>query len=166
MPLFRDENPALGAQVTVKEISGFGSGNPVVNYFKPQTREYISFIQGQATVPATQFVFVAPFACQVVSVKATWTVVSTSGTLQVVKFQQASLPSAPSTAANGTTIVNLLSSTINLAGTVNTTNVGSLSSASGSPLVLATGDQIALQFGGTMTGQAGLLVQVEIAQIG
>lgn len=170
MPLFRDENPALGPSTAVKELSGFGAGSPVVNYFKPCTREFISFAQGSATVPATQYVWVAPFACQILSVKVTLSALSTSGTLAITRTLQSALPSAPSTAANGSTILNVLSAAsvnIGAAGiTANQFTAPALSTASGSPLVMAAGDAIALQFGGTLTSLTGLLVQIEIAQIG
>lgn len=170
MALFKDEAPALGATTTVAELSGFGSGNPTLSRFKPTTREFISFSQGSATVPATQYVWVAPWACQILSVKVTLSALSTSGTLAITRTLQSALPSAPSTAANGTTILNVLSAaSINIGAggiTANNWTSNALSTASGSPLVMAAGDTVALQFGGTLTSLTGLQVQIEIAQIG
>lgn len=170
MSLFKDENPQLGASVSVKEFSGFGAATPVVNYFKPQTREVVAFAQASATIPATQYVFVAPFACQVISVKATLTALSTSGTLAVTRVPQASLPLAPSTAVGTSGVLNILSSaTVNIGSggiTANNFTAATLNTAAGSPTVLAAGDAIAVQFGGTLTSLTGLLVQIEIAQIG
>jgi hypothetical protein len=175
MSLFRNETPNLGQQTTVAEVSGFGpssGANPVVlNNYKPSTRETVQFYS--AGVPAAgQFVFIAPWQCQVIAVRATFSTTSASGTLDVRRFTQAGLPQAPSTAANGTTVVELLSSTLSLAGTANTTvqatkygAVPGLATVAADGQVLQAGDQLALIFGGTLTGLVGLVVQVELQQL-
>lgn len=170
MSLFKDENPVLGPLTSVKELSGFGAGNPVVNYYKPQTREIVAFVQASATIPATQYIYVAPFACQVINVKVTLSALSTSGTLAVTRVPQASLPLAPTTAVGTSGVLNVLGvATVNIGSggiTANNFNVPGLNTGSGAPLVLAAGDAIAVQFGGTLTSLTGLLVQIEIVQIG
>jgi hypothetical protein len=167
MSLFRNENPILGPQTGLTELSGFGTGTPVSAVYKPTTREILSFQQGSATVPsAAQYVFVAPWQCQVLAMKTTFSTASSSGTLDLRKVIQSALPLAPSTAANGSTVFELLASTLSLSGTANTTGVASLTTASGSPLILQAGDQLALLFGGTLTGLVGSYTQIEIAQIG
>lgn len=114
--------------------------------------------------------FIAPWQCKVLSIKATFTAAGTgaSQALNINKVPQAGLPIAPGTASNGTTVVALTSASgISLLGTANTTISDGLSVASGSPLVLQPGDQIAVQFSGTVTTAAvGLFVQVELQQIG
>lgn len=170
MSLFRSESPNLGPTTTVQELSGFGAGNPITSNFKPTTREIVSFSQTSATVPATQYVFVAPWQCQVLAVRISLQTLSTSGTLAVVKVPQASLPLAPTTAVGTSGVVNILNtSNVNIGSggiTVNSTNLPALNGGSGSPLVLNPGDQLALQFASTLTSLAGLYVQIEIAQIG
>jgi len=86
--------------------------------------------------------------------------------VDVAKFTQAGQPQAPSTAPNGTTVVDQLSASISLTGAANTTFAGTLSAAAGSPNVLNAGDALAFNFSGTLTGLANLLIQIEIAQIG
>ncbi|SRR6266403_1752218 len=166
MSLFRDENPALGPTTQVKELSGYGAGTPVVNYFKPGTREIIDVpLLSASTTPANFWVYQGPFSSQFVGAHANFTVTSTSGTANLVKITADGI--APSTADNGTTVRNLLSAPMSLSGTANTRVNGSLNSAAaGSPLILNPGDQIAIQLGGTLTGLAGCNVQFELAQIG
>src|SRR6266550_5206243 len=118
MSLFRDESPALGASTTEKELSGYGAGNPVANYYKPTTREFIQVTGLAAAALAADWIWQAPWACQVIGVKANFTVTSTSGTLQIVRVTADAV--APATAANGTTVVAQLSSALSLSGTANT----------------------------------------------
>ena len=42
MSLFRNENPILGPQTSLTELSGYGAGTPKSNIYKPTTREIIS----------------------------------------------------------------------------------------------------------------------------
>lgn len=162
MSLFRDENPALGAQTSVKELSGYGTGNPIVSYFKPGTREILS-IPLSATSPTTQWIFQAPWACQVVAAHFNSTTAGAASTLTVEKIMADAIAPA---AANGTTIINVLASTVSLASTANTrVNVGP-SAAAGSPSILNAGDQLAIFISATPTGLAGAYLQVEIVQIG
>jgi hypothetical protein len=164
MPLFRDENPALGASTSVKELSGYGAGNPTVNYFKPTTREVIDVQLIANAGSAGMWVYQAPWACQVVGAHINWTAQSTGASnLSIEKITADALAPA---AANGTTIVLLTNAVVSLQGTANTRQNLTLSSASGSPLVLNPGDQIALFWSAATTGLAGCNVQIELAQIG
>lgn len=179
MSLFRDENPALGQQVSAAEVSGYGpvSGSTpsVRNYFKPTTRETIQYYSLVAPVSGTgTFVFIAPWQCQVVALRATAITASGTPSLEIRRFTQAGLPLAPTTAANGTTVIELLTTPLLVSTTANTT-VQATQYPIGTPgLVLVAangqifqpGDQLSLVFGGTITTTTGLLVQIELAQIG
>jgi hypothetical protein len=176
MSLFRNESPNLGQQTTVLEVSGYGpvsGATPSVsNNFKPPTRETIQLTAQAAS--SSQFAFIAPWQCQVVAVRATFSTASSSGTLDVRRFTQAGLPQAPSTAANGTTVIELLSAPLSLSGTANTTvqatqypvGASGLVSVANSGQVLQPGDQLAIVLGGTLTGLVNCLIQVEVQQIG
>lgn len=166
MSLFRDEAPVLGQNIQIKELSGFGAGSPVVNYFKPTTREIISVSPLSATSTAG-WAYVAPFKCQVISAKVIYTVAGGAlAAVDIAKFTQAGQPQAPGTAPNGTTVVDQLSATIPLTGAANTVYAGTLSTAAGQPTVLNAGDALAYNFSGTLTGLANLLIQIEITQLG
>jgi hypothetical protein len=168
MPLFRDENPALGPTTSLKELSGFGTGTPSVNYYKPTTREFITLTGLVAASPTSGWLYVAPWALQVVAAKVVYTTAGGAGaTINITKVQQAAQPIVASTADNGTTVRNLISAPIALTGAANTVFPGTVNSAAaGSPLILAAGDMVAYQLSGTLTGLAGGYFQVEIAQIG
>ena len=168
MALFRNENPNLGPATTLQELSGFGSGTPLVSNFKPTTREIIQINQPLTASSATSgWVFVAPWTCLVLSIKVVYTAAGgAAAALAMVNFIQSGQPQAPSTAANGTTVIALQSANLSLTGTANTVFPASLSSASGSPLIMHAGDAMAYQLSGTLTGLAGGVVQVELAQIG
>ena len=164
MSLFRDENPALGPTTTVKELSGYGAGTPVINYFKPGTRDVIDYALLAAAATGGQWVYQAPFAAQVVGIHINWTVQSTGASnLSIEKITADAIAPA---AANGTTIVLLTSAVTSLQGTANTRQNLALSTAAGSPLVLNAGDQVAFFWSAATTGLAGCNVQVELAQIG
>lgn len=163
MSLFRDENPALGPTTTVKELSGTGAGTPVVNYFKPTTREIVTASLLAAGGANSQWVFEAPWACQVVAIRFNGTVVGAASNLSVEKITaDATAPAA----ANGTTIVLLTNAVFALNSfTPNTFVAPALSAVSGA-LNLNAGDQIALFVSAASTGLLGAVVQIELAQIG
>jgi hypothetical protein len=177
MSLFRNESPNLGQQTTVSEVSGYGPSssatNVASNNFKPTTREVVTIPGLTSASPTSAWVYVAPWQCQVVAVRATFTTTSSSGTLDVRRFTQAGLPQAPSTAANGTTVIELLTSALSLSGTANTTvqatkypfGSAGLATVAADGQVLQAGDQLAIILGGTLTGLAGCLVQIEIQQL-
>lgn len=163
MPLFRDENPALGPTTSVKELSGYGAGNPVVSYFKPSTREFVT-INLQAASPLTQYLFQAPWAAQVVGVHYNCTTAAAAGVLSVERIIGDTVAPA---AANGTTILLLTAATMTLSGfAANTRQNVALSTAAGSPLILNPGDQIAYFLSAAPTSLVGGNLQIELAQIG
>ena len=164
MALFRDEAPVLGQAIQVKELSGYGAGTPVTNYFKPTTRELVDVTMQAAGQHITQWVYQAPWKCQVVAVHENHTVASASGTIDVVRIQADGVAPA---AANGTTIISMLGAgPMSTAGAANTRQNLALSTAAGLPLVLNAGDQLAVVAGGSNVGYAGGVVQIEITQLG
>lgn len=111
-----------------------------------------------ATVSGTGYVaFIAPLPCVITGVKCVYNTASTSGTLQLTKDVSTEAPGV------GANVVNLLASTISLAGTANTVLSGTLHATNS--LVLKAGDRISLLFGGTTTNLAGLVVALEIRSL-
>jgi len=163
--LFRNENSVLGPATQINESGTLASNSTLLsNNFKPVSREFVTVTQLAAASLASDWIYTAPWACQVVAVRANFTVTSTSGTLQIVRVTADAV--APATAANGTTVVAQLSSAMSLSGTANTRVNGAISTAAGNPTILAAGDQLAYQLAGTLTGLVGMTFQVEIAQLG
>lgn len=163
MSLFRDESPALGPLTTEKELSGYGAGNPVVSYFKPTTREFVA-INLQASSALTQYLFQAPWTCQVIGIHYNCTTAAAAGVLSVERIIGDTVPPA---AANGTTIILLTATTATLSGfAANTRQNIALSAAAGSPLILNPGDQIAYFLSAAPTSLVGGNLQIELAQIG
>lgn len=163
MSLFKDENPQLGPQTSVKELTGYGAGTPVVNYFKPQTREVLS-VPLVAASSVTAYVYQAPYTCQVVGIHFNCTTAAAAGVLSVERIIGDTVAPA---AANGTTIILLTAATLTLSGaTANTRQNLALSVAAGSPLILNAGDQIAYFLSTAPTSLVGGNIQIEIAQIG
>lgn len=167
MSLFRNENPNLGPQTTVQELSGYGAGNPVPSNFKPTTREVLSVPLSaviNATGNLTGYIFQAPWQCQVVAIRFNCTTAAAAGVLSVERIIGDSVAPA---AANGTTIILLTAATATLSGfNANTRQNLALSTASGSPLVLNAGDQIAYFLSAVPTSLVGGEVQIEIQQLG
>lgn len=163
MSLFRDENPALGAQTTVKELSGTGAGSPFVNYFKPTTRELVTAQLIAAAGANSQWVVQVPWAAQVAAIRFNGTVVGAASNLSVEKITADAIAPA---AANGTTIVLLTNAVFALnTFTPNTFVAVPLSAASGA-LNLNAGDRIALFVSAASTGLLGAVVQIELVQVG
>lgn len=162
MSLFRNENPNLGPTTTVQELSGFGAGNPVANNFKPTTREMVDVTMQAAAQHVTQYLYQAPWACQVIAVHENHTVASASGTLDLVKIIGDG--QAPTSTYNATSVKLLNAGPMSTAGTANTRQ--NLALVAGSAVLMNAGDQLAIVASGTATGYAGGIVQVEIAQIG
>lgn len=94
-------------------------------------------------------VFIADRAYIVESVEEVHSVVSTSGTLMLEKCSGTTAP------GSGT---DVLTGTISLAGTINTTVAGTLGTVAAR--TLADGDRLAIDIGGTMTGLVGVLTVV------
>ncbi len=163
--IFRNEQLPLGAQSTINEFGTLASNTTLVNNnFKPTSREFVTVTQLAAASLANEWIYQAPWACQVVAVRCNFTVTSTSGTLNIVKITGDTV--APSTADNAGTVRNIVSSPLSLSGVANTRVNGVMNTAAGNPTFLAAGDQLAYQLAGTLTGLVGLTFQVELAQIG
>ncbi len=166
--LFRNENPNLGPSTQIQELSGYtgaGAGYTIaLNNYKPNSREIIDYQLIAAGATGGQWVYQAPFSCQVIGLHINWTVQSTSpSNLSIERITADALAPA---AANGTTIILLTSAVTSLQGTANTRQNLALSVAAGNPLVLNPGDQIAFFWSAATTGLAGCNIQVELAQIG
>ncbi len=164
--LFRNENPNLGPSTQINELGTLGTNSTLVsNNFKPTSREFVTVTQLAAASLASDWIYQAPWACQIIAVRANFTVTSTSGTLNIVKVTADAI--APATADNSTTVRNIVSAPLSLSGTANTRVNGVMNSAaSGLPTFLNAGDQLAYQLAGTLTGLVGLTFQVEYTQIG
>lgn len=164
MSLFSNEAPILGAGTTLAEV-GLGptsSSTQVGHAYKPTTRELVDVTIQAAAQHVSQWIYQAPFKCQVVAIRENHTVASSSGTLDVVKIMADAV--APAT-ANGTTIISQLTGPLSTAGTANTRQNLALSSATGNPSILNPGDQLAVVAAGTATGYAGGILQIEIVQL-
>jgi hypothetical protein len=170
MSLFRNESPALGAGTTLQELSGYAgspAGAPVLNSYKPVTREFIDFQANAVTITATQlagYAFRAPWACQVLAINAVAaTPASSSMTIQFYKCPVASQPVAP----GGSGSVPLMASALNLdSGLVANTVALQTLATTASNLTLAAGDVITYVASGAATGLIGGNVQIELAQLG
>lgn len=97
--------------------------------------------------------FIAPVACQVVSVKEIHSVVgSTSAAVRPRKVTDTSAPGAAASA----TVKELTTAGFDLTATINTTQTLTLS-ATAADYQLAAGDKIGLDFSGTLTGLVGVV---------
>lgn len=106
-----------------------------------------------AAASVDQWVFIAPVACQVVSVKEIHSVVgSTSAAVRPRKVTDTSAPGA----AASSTVKELTTAGFDLTATINTTQTLTLS-ATASDYQLAAGDKIGLDFSGTLTGLVGVV---------
>ena len=164
MALFRGENPNLGTSTTVSEVGASSTSTTtlVSSDFKPMTREMIDYTMATATQHATGWLYLAPWKCKVVAVRENHTAASATGTLDVVKIVSDAVAPA---AANGTTILTMLTTPMSTAGTANTRQNLALTTTVTS-LTLNAGDQLAIVTGGSNVGYTGGNVQVEVTQIG
>lgn len=108
-----------------------------------------------ATAARYERFWTAPAKCVVDSVDATWSVASSSGTLNVEKV-------ASGTAQDSGT--DMLSSTISTAGAADTVTAGTLSTTLAT-VELAVGDSLALVNSGTLTNLTDLHVTVGLHYI-
>jgi hypothetical protein len=136
---FEFSNARLPADISVGNI-----GSKVVGEFP------INISLSAATDAVTRIIFVAPFACNVLSVNSRFGVASTSGTYMLEK-----LPSGTATGAG----TNLFASAAALSGTADT----NLSTALTGNTQMKAGDALNLIFAGTMTGltKAGITVVIQ-----
>ncbi len=164
--LFKGEFPVLGAATQIQELglTPTSSSAQTLNAFKPNSREILTVPLIVAAAASSQYVYQAPWTCQVVGIRLNWTVQSTgAANLSVLRVTADAV--APG-AANGTTLILLTNAVASLQGTANTRQNLALSAAAGNPLILNAGDQIAIFESAATTGLAGAYVQVELSQIG
>lgn len=128
-------------------------------YYNPDgTARYVAPIDVTIPIAAASVsdsVWIAPFACELVSVREVHRVASTSGTLQVQKLTGTTAP------GSGT---SLLTGTVSLAGTANTVLSGTLISTTASKR-FAAGDRLGTLIAGTMTSLAGGVVVCTFKQV-
>jgi hypothetical protein len=103
-------------------------------------------------------IFVAPYACRLVSVREIHSVVG--GAAAAVRPRKITDTSAPGAAASAT-VKELTTAAIDLTATINVTQVATLTAiaatVTNSDIYLAAGDKLALDFSGTLTGLIGNL---------
>lgn len=163
--LFKNENPVLGptSQITELGLTSTSSTALATNSFKPTSREIIDVPVIAAAGANSQWVYKAPWACQVLAIRFNGTVVGAASNLSVEKINTDGVAPA---AANAGTIVLLTNAVFALnTFTPNTWANIALSTASGA-LNLNAGDGIALFVSAASTGLLGAVVQIELAQIG
>jgi len=100
--------------------------------------------------------FIAPYKCIVLRIDASWSIASTSGTLNVERLQGTEAHDAGD---------DLLSTTIDTSGAANTVNNGTLITTNAQYLELAVGDRLGLVDGGTLTNSDNLHVTVTLAPL-
>ena len=166
MSLFRNESPNLGAATTVQELSGQGAGTPLVNNYKPTTRQIVeTTFDGVRNTAAnlTGWMFVAPWKCQIVQAKVVAEVSATaSATLQCYTVPVASQPEAPSSGNQVFSAAQQLSSSTLTANTVFAQTLATTSAN----LILNPGDMIGYTISAAVTALVGGLVQIEVVQLG
>lgn len=153
---FRDDNPTLGPNASVEIPQGAAAPTNV----RLQLLEVISFNAVAAPAAGSISLFVAPSPAlygsySLVGVSATFTTTSTSGTLDVKKDLNVSQAAGAGT--------SLLTGTMSLAGTANTTVVGT-TITNPATLQLASGDRLSITFGGTLTNLANLCINLYVVR--
>lgn len=158
MSLFRAELPLLSPNAALDEGLGIevSSGSKVVGSFQD-----VVFQQAQTAAPAAGSIvgFIAPYPVELVSAQVIWSVASASGTLQLTHDSGVQAPGA------GTALLVSALSTASTANTVSAIPKAKAFAAVNSSLQFAVGDRLSLTFGGTLTGQAGLVVSVLFKRI-
>lgn len=128
--------------------------NPALNNPKARVQSFTvnTLLSGTAPQTASQYerFWTAPAKCVVDYFVLTYSVASTSGTVQLEKV--------PSGTAQGSG-TNILTGTVSTSSTANTNNEGTISSTAATA-ELAAGDSLALVNGGTLTGLTDLQVTV------
>lgn len=157
--LYSDDETTKVGEITAAGIGDFTTikrgGNKVTeSILVPAT------LDGAAAATAANYgvFFIAPFACEVVSVRAAHTAAGTDAgavTLDVEKLTGTQAPDAG---------VSVLGATINLKGAANTVQVPALTGTTANKQ-LAAGDRLCLKDAGTLTAVAGVAVTVELKAI-
>lgn len=162
--LVRNQNDVLGPNAAIELPSGSGAAT----FVGLQLMEPLYFFSAAAPAAGSQVLFIVPQApsqatgatplgaYQLLGVSATFTVTSTSGTLQVTHDTGVSAP------GSGTA---MLSSAVSLSGTANTVVSGiPATTLTGAQRILSPGDRLSITFGGTLTGLANISVSVYLAK--
>lgn len=155
------ENDALGVDFTGTLTSLAGVVVTVVlsPCFKEQRATFLMLANGSL---ADQAFYIATRPMRVVGAKCRFSTAGTHGSavsLQVTKDTSTNAPGA------GTDLLtNNSGAGFNLKGTIDTVQEGALS-ATPADLVLAAGDRLSVDFAGTLTAVAGVIVEVELAPV-
>ncbi len=149
-------NVQSGATVAVAAFGGLTVGGDSVS------ATFTANAPLPGTLPATAanygVFFIAPFACEVVSVREAHTTAGTDAgavTLDIEKLTGTQAPDAG---------VSVLSATIDLKGAANTVQAPALTATTANKR-LAAGDRLCLKDAGTLTAVAGVAVTVELKRI-
>lgn len=146
-----------GDDITVTDADGITVGGVIV----PQHLEVTYAMNANASL-ADQAFFVANRAYQVVAIREVHSTAGSDGgavTLQVTKDTGTNAPGA------GTDLLtNNSNAGFDLKGTANTVQTGTLTATAAS-LQLAAGDRLAVDFAGTLTALAGVVVTVTLKRI-
>jgi hypothetical protein len=168
MSLFRSEAPLLGRGTQIHELSGAGgyptAGNPTLNFYKPLTRLVIS-TQISAVIDTTanivNYVFVAPFSCQLV--KATFACVVAATSSATVTVYKVPLASQPEAATSGTAMTTAFN--VDTGATANSQNVLTIINAPAATSICNAGDLVAIAFSATPAGLTGAMLQLEFVAL-
>lgn len=156
-----EENDALGVDFTgtLTTLEGVVVTVVLSPCFKEQRATFLMLANGGL---ADQAFYIATRPMRVVGAKCRFSTAGTNGSavsLQVTKDTSTDAPGAGTDLLTNGTGVGF-----NLKGTINTVQEGALS-ATPADLVLAAGDRLSVDFAGTLTAVAGLVVEVELAPV-
>ena len=123
----------------------------------PSTFTVTEALQGAAAATAANYgiFFIAPFACEVVSVREVHTTAGTDAGAVTLDIEKLTGTTAPDSG------VSVLSATINLKGAANTVQAPALTGTTANKQ-LAAGDRLCLKDAGVLTAVAGVAVTVEL----
>ncbi len=142
-----------GGLIDVAAVGGLKvAGNAIGSTFT-----VVETLQGAAAATAANYgiFFIAPFACEVVSVREVHTTAGTDAGAVTLDVEKLTGTTAPDSG------VSVLSATINLKGTANTVQAPALTGTTANKQ-LAAGDRLALKDAGALTAVAGVAVAVEL----
>lgn len=126
----------------------------------PATLPIIETLQGATAATAANYgvIFIAPFACEVVSVREAHTTAGSDAGAVTIDIEKLTGTQAPDAG------VSVLGATINLKGTANTLQTPALTGTAANKQ-LAAGDRLCLKDAGVLTAVAGVTVTVELKRI-
>lgn len=123
---------------------------PTQKKFRANDHDLVLTFLFDAATAVDRNLFVADRPYQLRSIEAVHATASSSGTLDLKKCSGTTAPGSGTSMCTGT---------LSLAGTANTTVAGTLSTTAANTL-LADGDRLAADFGGTVTSLAGCAVTI------